>query len=160
MSKSIEQDANKKQKKVFIAKIVVIVAAVLFVAWTIYSIVVNPNQNERFLLNSYVKYYRELEEPATYKLKDCSAYHESTTTAGKTFTYAIIEVEKDGKSENLLLVVDGKNNGRVFRKEALSAFDCADKSAIKFEITDHQEGVNLSKVQKTIDHYWNFHDAD
>ena len=160
MSKSIEQDANKKQKKALIAKIVVIVAAVLFVVWTIYSIVVNPNQNERFLLNSFVKYYRELEEPATYKLKDCSAYHESTTTAGKTFTYAIIEVEKDGKSENLLLVVDGKNNGRVFRKEALAAFDCADKSAIKFEITDHQEGVNLRKVKKTIDRYWNFHDAD
>ncbi|MBQ3432631.1 MAG: hypothetical protein IJG23_07600 [Clostridia bacterium] len=160
MSKSIEKDTQKSKKKVLIAKILVIVAAILFVVWGVYSIVTNPNQNERFLLNSFVKHYRELEQPASYKLKDCSAYHESTTTAGKAFKYAIIEVEKDGKSETLLLIVDGKNNGKVFEADALSAFDCADKGSVRFEITDHQEGVNLSKVQKTIDRYWDFHDKD
>ena len=158
MSNSIEQDTQKSKKKAKVFKIVAIIAAVAVVGWTIYSVVMNPNQSERLLLNSYVKYYREVEEPASFQLVDCSAYRDAVTTQGKEFTYTIVEVKNGDKDELLLLVVDGENNGTVYSEKTLGELDCADKKAIRFEINDHQEDVNLKKVQQQIKRYWQFHD--
>ncbi len=160
MSKSVEQDTKKSVNRQKAAKIIAIVAAVLLVGWTIYSIAMNLNQNERYILNSFVKYYREVEEPASYTLQDCSEIRESTTAAGKAFEYCIIEVEKAGKSEKLLLIVNGENNGTVYSQAALDTLDSADKAAIRFEITQHEENVNMGKLQKTLKRYWQFHDVD
>jgi len=158
MSKSLEQDTQKSKKRAKIAKIVAIVAAVAVVGWTIYSVVMNPNQSERYLLNSYVKYYREADEPASFQLVDCSDYRDAVTTQGKAFTYAIVKVEKGGKEELLLLVVDGENNGKIYSEKTIGELDCADKEAIRLEINDHREDVNLKKVQQQIKRYWQFYD--
>ena len=158
MSKAIEQDALKSQKKKKIAKICAIVAAVLIAGWTVYSIAVNPNQKERFVLNSYIKYYTEAEHPAQYHLTDCSSLYQSTTENGKSFDYAIIEVECDGKSEKLLLIVNGANDGNAYAQSELEQLDCSDKSSIDFEIRERDDGIHLAKLQKTLKRYWNFHD--
>ena len=148
MSNSIEQDAQKSKRKEKIAKIVAIVAAVLVVGWTIYSVAMNLNQSERYLFNSYVKYYREVENPATYSLQDSSQFFESSTAQGDAFQYAIIQVEKDSQQTYLLLVVDGKNNGKVYSEQEIAQLDCVDKQNIRFEITDHQPDINMKKVQQ------------
>ncbi|MBR2590511.1 MAG: hypothetical protein IKE65_06265 [Clostridia bacterium] len=158
MSKSVEQDALKSQKKKKIAKIIAIVAAVLLVGWTVYSIAMNPNQKERYVLNSYIKHYTEADKPAAYQLKDCSALYESATAEGKAFDYAIIEVESEGESEKLLLIVNGAGEGKAFAKEELDSLDCSDKQSIDFEITQRDEDIHLSKVQKQLKRYWQFHD--
>ena len=156
MSKSVEQDTKKSVNRQKAAKIIAIVAAVLLVGWTIYSIAMNLNQNERYILNSFVKYYREVEEPASYALQDCSEIRESITAAGKAFEYCIIEVEKAGKSEKLLLIVNGENKGTVYYQAAIETLDSDDKAAIRFEITQHEENVNMGKLQKTLKRYWQF----
>ena len=160
MSKTIEQDAKKSMKRQKAAKIIAVVAAVLLVGWTIYSVVMNLNQKERFVLNAYVKYYREVEAPASYTLKDCSKLYESTNAAGEPLQYAIIEVEHAGKSEYLLLIADGAGEGTVYREQERDTIDCAQKQAIRFEIQERDEDIHLGKIQKTLIRYWQFHDVD
>ena len=160
MSKTIEQDAKKSMKRQKAAKIIAVVAAVLLVGWTIYSVVMNLNQKERFVLNSFIKYYRELDAPASYALKDCSKLYESITAAGEPFQYVIIEVEHAGKSEYLLLIADGAGEGTVYKEQLRDKLDCSDTQAIRFEIQERDEDIHLKKLQNTLTRYWQFHDVD
>lgn len=159
MSKSIEQDTQKSQKKVKIAKMMAVVAAVLLVGWTIYSVAMNLNRNERKILDAWIHYYQEADEPASYILNDCSKIYGGTSTQEKPFSYVIIEVEQGGKTQNLLLIVDGENKGSAYTQEDLADFDCADKQALIFEINEHEGNVNVAKVRKTLKRYWEFHDV-
>ena len=159
MAKSIDSDTQKNKKRVKVAKIIAVIAAVLLVAWTIYSIATNINDNERLVLSAFVKHYREVPNPTSYELKDCSKIYDSTNKEGKAIRYVIINVEHDGKAEPELLIVKGKNNGKAYTESNWENLDCADADTIKLQITEKQEDIRLDRVNKTIDSYWNFHDV-
>ena len=159
MSNSIQNDNNKAKKRLKIAKIVGICALVLVLAWTVYSVAVNLNKNERLIANSFIKAFTETKEPAMNTLEDCSAIKESTTSSGKSFKYVVAEIKQGEKKELFIMVVSGKHEGSIYNAGTLSRFDCSDKESIKLEITDHEENVNLQKIQKTLQRYWKFHDV-
>ena len=158
MSKTIEQDAQKRKKRVKIAKIVGIAALVLALAWTAYCIATNLNKTERQIVNSFIKVYHEAKEPASNELLDCSAVYEGTTEAGKRFAYVMANISQNGNEQTVLLIVDGKGEGTLYTKETLSRLDFPEKGDVSFEITERDAHVNLAKMQKTLTHYWKFHD--
>ena len=159
MSKSIEADTQKSKKRAKAAKIVAIVAAVLVLGWTVYSVAMNLNKSERMIVNSFIKVYRETKEPAANVLADCSKIYDGQTASGKAFRYVIVEVRQGETAHNFLLVVDGKGDGKIYTPETLSRLDFPDKGSVKFEISEHEDGVSLSKMQKTLLRYWQFHDV-
>ena len=159
MANSIEQDAKKAAKRAKIGKIVALSAAVLLLVWTVWSVVMNLNKNERLVVNSFIKVYRESKEPAQTILNDCSDIYEAHTSGGKSFQYVIAEIKQGENKFPCLLIVSGKGEGTLYTAETLSRLDCAEKSSIHLEITERNAHMNLSKMQKTLLRYWQFHDV-
>ena len=159
MSKSIEQDALKSKKRIKTAKIIAVVASVLLVAWTVYSVATNLNQKERFVVNSFIKAFTEKDEPAAFTLTDCSKIYEGQSSTGKQFRFVIAEIEKGGSKNCYLLVVDGKKEGELFAAQSLNLLDMSGKENVKLEIVERDESIHLQKMQRTLLHYWKFHDV-
>ena len=159
MSKTIEQDAQKRNRRVKIGKIVGIAALVLVLAWTAYSVAMNLNKNERMVVNSFIKAFRETKEPASNELLDCSKMYEGQTNAGKKFQFVIASIRQGGNEENCLLIVDGKGEGKLYTAQTLSRLDFPDKDSVQLDITERDESMHLKKMQKMLLRYWQFHDV-
>lgn len=159
MDNSIQKDALKSSKRKKAAKIIGIVAAVLLVVWTIYSVSQNLNKNERMIFNSFIKACNETAHPEKNELIDCSEIFEGETEEGKDFKYVIAEIKNSfGNNHTVILIVSGKKEGNIYNSDNLSEFNCVQKEKIKFEISQRDESVNLQKIKRTLTRYWKFYD--
>lgn len=159
MAKSIEQDAQKRNTRIKIGKIAGIAALVLILVWTVYSVATNVNKSERKIIDAFIIAFEETKEPAFNQLEDCSKVYEGQTKSGKEFGYVIAAIRQGEDVQNCLLIVKGPKKGSFYTAQTLSRLDYPDKDKVKLEITERDESIRLDRVQKTLLHYWRFHDV-
>lgn len=159
MALTIEQEAQKNKKRAKIGKIIAIVAAVLFVAWSILMIVQSPNKAETRLVDTLIEASEDSENPDSFKLIKCTDFVEYKNTQGKERSFVVAEIEKAGVKNTYVLITKGKKiKGKMYTAETLSEMDYADKDKIVFEVDKEIENVNMDKVNKTFIRYLRFKD--
>lgn len=159
MAPTIEQEAQKNKKRAKTAKIIGICAAVLFVAWSIFMIVQNPNKAETRLVDTLIEATEQSDNPDALKLIRCTDFIEYKDTKGKERSYVVAEMEQAGVKNTYVLITKGKKvKGKMFTAETVSEMDYADKAQIAFEIDKEIENVDYAKVNKTFLKYLKFKD--
>ena len=164
MSLSIEQEAQKSAKRAKTAKIIAVCAAVLFVAWSIFMIVQNPNKAETRLVDTLVEATADSEQPDALKLIRCTDFVEYKSPEGKKRSYVVAEMEQAGVKNTYVLITRGKKykgeriRGKMYTPETISEMDYADRDKIVFKVDKEMENVNIDKVNKIFIRYLKFKD--